>query len=167
MAFTANTAAGHPMCLYQFCTSRKQTSLFVFFPFFSSLLCLLTGISGLWLGQSNITCFQHPIMSLAKCLALLWCWRVNLSPSLKTLAVFKRFSRISMPLVPFIMPSTLSSFSGLDKDKHHTASHHHHHVLNWRWCVQGLTLHPHHLLSDACCVSYQVCGELQLATRIR
>ena len=68
--------------------------------------CSIGFRSGLWLGQSRMVTVCHSFVILAVCLGSLSCWKVNLWPSLRSRALWKRFSsRISLYLAAFIFPS--------------------------------------------------------------
>ncbi len=65
--------------------------------------------SGLWLGHSRTVTellWSHSFVILAVCLGSLSCWKANLRPSLRSWALWRRFSsRISLYLAAFIFPS--------------------------------------------------------------
>ena len=60
-----------------------------------------------WASQEGSQLFRsHSFVILAVCLGSLSCWKVNLWPSLRSRALWKRFSsRISLYLAAFIFPS--------------------------------------------------------------
>lgn len=69
--------------------------------------------SGLFLSLWGYWIFfkYHFSVTLVECLGLVLCWKVNLRPSLKCLAVWNRISsRILLNLSTSFLPSTLSSF---------------------------------------------------------
>ncbi len=60
--------------------------------------------------QSQELLWSHSFVILAVCLGSLSCWKVNLRPSLRSWALWRRFSsRISLYLATFIFPSTATS----------------------------------------------------------
>ncbi len=71
--------------------------------------CSIGFKSGLWLGHSRTVTellWSHSFVILAVCLGSLSCWKVNLRPSLRSWALWRRFSsRISLYLAAFIFPS--------------------------------------------------------------
>ena len=75
--------------------------------------CSIGFRSGLWLGQSRMVTElfrSHSFVILAVFLGSLSCWKVNLRPSLRSRALWKRFSsRISLYLAAFIFPSIATS----------------------------------------------------------
>ncbi len=66
--------------------------------------CSIGFKSGLWLGHSKTVTellWSHSFVILAVCLGSLSCWKVNLRPSLRSWALWRRFSsRISLYLAP-------------------------------------------------------------------
>ena len=80
--------------------------------------CSIGFKSGLWLGHSRTfrdLSQSHPCVVLAVCLGLLSCWKVNISPSLRSWALCSRFSsKISL-----YFPSILSSLPVPAAEKHH------------------------------------------------
>ncbi len=70
--------------------------------------CSIGFKSGLWLGHSRTVTellWSHSFVILAVCLGSLSCWKVNLRPSLRSWALWRRFSsRISLYLAAFIFP---------------------------------------------------------------
>ncbi len=70
--------------------------------------CSIGFKSGLWLGRSRTVTelwWSHSFVILAVCLGSLSCWKVNLRPSLRSWALWRRFSsRISLYLAAFIFP---------------------------------------------------------------
>ncbi len=75
--------------------------------------CSIGFKSGLWLGHSRTVTEllgSHSFVFLAVCLGSLSCWKVNLRPSLRSWALWRRFSsRISLYLAAFIFPSIATS----------------------------------------------------------
>ncbi len=75
--------------------------------------CSIGFKSGLWLGHSRTVTellWSHSFVILAVCLGSLSCWKVNLRPSLRSWALWWRFSsRISLYLAAFIFPSIATS----------------------------------------------------------
>ncbi len=75
--------------------------------------CSIGFKSGLWLGHSRTVTellWSHSFVILAVCLGSLSCWKVNLRPSLRSWALWRRFSsRISLYLTAFIFPSIATS----------------------------------------------------------
>ncbi len=75
--------------------------------------CSIGFKSGLWLGHSRTVTellWSHSFIILAVCLGSLSCWKVNLRPSLRSWALWRRFSsRISLYLAAFIFPSIATS----------------------------------------------------------
>ncbi len=71
--------------------------------------CSIGFKSGLWLGHSRTVTellWSHSFVILAVCLGSLSCWKVNLRPSLRSWALWRRFSsRMSLYLAAFIFPS--------------------------------------------------------------
>ncbi len=71
--------------------------------------CSIGFKSGLWLGHSRTVTellWSHSFVILAVCLGSLSCWKVNLRPSLRSWALWRRFSsRTSLYLAAFIFPS--------------------------------------------------------------
>ncbi len=67
--------------------------------------CSIGFKSGLWLGHSRTVTellWSHSFVILAVCLGSLSCWKVNLRPSLRSWALWRRFSsRISLYLAAF------------------------------------------------------------------
>ena len=62
---------------------------------------------------------SHSFVILAVCLGSLSCWKVNLRPSLRSRALWKRFSsRISLYLAAFIFPSIATSRPVPAAEKH-------------------------------------------------
>ena len=84
--------------------------------------CSIGFRSGLWLGQSRMVTElfrSHSFVILAVCLGSLSCWKVNLQPSLRSRALWKRFSsRISLYLAAFIVPSIATSGPVPAAEKH-------------------------------------------------
>ncbi len=92
-------------------------------PFFRSLQrCSIGFKSGLWLGHSRTVMellWSHSFVILAVCLGSLSCWKVNLRPSLRSWALWRRFSsRISLYLAAFIFPSIATSRPVPAAEKH-------------------------------------------------
>ncbi len=92
-------------------------------PFFRSLQrCSIGFKSGLWLGHSRTVTellWSHSFVILAVCLGSLSCWKVNLRPSLRSWALWRRFSsRISLYLAAFIFPSIATSRPVPAAEKH-------------------------------------------------
>ena len=74
--------------------------------------CSIVSKSRLWLGHSRDLSWRHSYIVLAVCLRLLSCCKVNLQPSLRSWALWSRFSsRISLYFPPFIFPLLMSSLS--------------------------------------------------------
>ncbi len=68
--------------------------------------CSIGFKSGLWLGHSRTVTellWSHSFVILAVCLGSLSCWKVNLRPSLRSWALWRRFSSA------FIFPSIATS----------------------------------------------------------
>ncbi len=84
--------------------------------------CSIGFKSGLWLGHSRTVTellWSHSFVILAVCLGSLSCWKVNLRPSLRSWALWRRFSsRISLYLAAFIFPSTATSRPVPAAEKH-------------------------------------------------
>ncbi len=83
--------------------------------------CSIGFKSGLWLGHSiTVTeLWSHSFVILAVCLASLSCWKVNLQPSLRSWALWRRFSsRISLYLAAFIFPSIATNRPVPAAEKH-------------------------------------------------
>ncbi|XP_075931719.1 gamma-aminobutyric acid receptor-associated protein-like 2 isoform X2 [Anarhichas minor] len=83
-------------------------------PIFRSLQrCSIGFKSGLWLGHSRTfteLSRSHSFVILAVCLGSLSCWKMNLHPSLRSRALWSRFSsRMSLYIAAFIFPSILTS----------------------------------------------------------
>ncbi len=78
--------------------------------------------SGLWLGHLRTVTellWSHSFVILAVCLGSLSCWKVNLRPSLRSWALWRRFSsRISLYLAAFIFPSIATSRPVPAAEKH-------------------------------------------------
>ncbi len=78
--------------------------------------------SGLWLGHSRTVTellWSHSFVILAVCLESLSCWKVNLRPSLRSWALWRRFSsRIYLYLAAFIFPSIATSRPVPAAEKH-------------------------------------------------
>ena len=63
--------------------------------------------------------WSHSSVALALCLGSLSCWNVNLQHSLRSFALWSRFSsRIYLYLAPFIVPSILTRLPVLATEKH-------------------------------------------------
>ncbi len=75
-----------------------------------------------WLGHSRTVTellWSHSFVILAVCLGSLSCWKVNLRPSLRSWALWRRFSsRISLYLAAFIFPSIATSRPVPAAEKH-------------------------------------------------
>ncbi len=101
--------------------------------------CSIGFKSGLWLGHSRTVTellWSHSFVILAVCLGSLSCWKVNLWPSLRSWALWRRFSsRISLYLAAFIFPSIATSRPVPAAEKHPTAwcCHHHASLLGLYW----------------------------------
>ncbi len=84
--------------------------------------CSIGFKSGLWLGHSRTVTellWSHSFVILAVCLGSLSCWKVNLRPSLRSWALWIRFSsRISLYLAAFIFPSIATSRPVPAAEKH-------------------------------------------------
>ncbi len=84
--------------------------------------CSIGFKSGLWLGHSRTVTellWSHSFVILAVCLGSLSCWKVNLWPSLRSWALWRRFSsRISLYLATFIFPSIATSRPVPAAEKH-------------------------------------------------
>ncbi len=84
--------------------------------------CSIGFKSGLWLGHSRTVTellWSHSFVILAVCLGSLSCWKVNLRPSLRSWALWRRFSsRISLYLAAFIFPSIATSRPVPAAEKH-------------------------------------------------
>ncbi len=84
--------------------------------------CSIGFKSGLWLGHSRTVTellWSHSFVILAVCLGSLSCWKVNLRPSLRSWALWRRFSsRISLYLTAFIFPSIATSRPVPAAEKH-------------------------------------------------
>ena len=85
--------------------------------------CSISFKSGLWLGNSRsfaeLSC-SHSFVFLALCLESLSCWAMNLYPSLRSRALWSRFSsRMSLYIAAFIFPSILTSLQVPATEKHH------------------------------------------------
>ncbi len=84
--------------------------------------CSIGFKSGLWLGHSRTVTellWSHSFVILAVCLGSLSCWKVNLRPSLRSWALWRRFlSRISLYLATFIFPSIATSHPVPAAEKH-------------------------------------------------
>ena len=95
----------------------------VFTAIFKSLQRCLIGLkTGLWLGHSRTfreLSRSHSYVILAVCLGSLSCWKMNLSPSLTSWALWSRFSaRIFLYFALFIFPSTQTSLPIPATEKH-------------------------------------------------
>ncbi len=107
--------------------------------FWSLQRCSIGFKSGLWLGHSRTVTellWSHSFVILAVCLGSLSCWKVNLRPSLRSWALWRRFSsRISLYLAAFIFPSIATSRPVPAAEKHPTAwcCHHHASLLGLYW----------------------------------
>ncbi len=99
--------------------------------------CSIGFKSGLWLGHSRTVTellWSHSFVILAVlCLGSLSCWKVNLRPSLRSWALWRRFSsRISLYLAAFIFPLDCNQSSCPCSWKNTpTAWCCHHHVHCW------------------------------------
>ncbi len=74
-----------------------------------------------WAIQETVTelLWSHSFIILAVCLGSLSCWKVNLRPSLRSWALWRRFSsRISLYLAAFIFPSIATSHPVPAAEKH-------------------------------------------------
>ncbi len=84
--------------------------------------CSIEFKSGLWLGHSRTVTellWSHSFIILAVCLGSLSCWKVNLRPTLRSWALWRRFSsRISLYLAAFIFPSIATSRPVPAAEKH-------------------------------------------------
>ncbi len=84
--------------------------------------CSIGFKSGLWLGHSRTVTellWSHSFVILAVCLGSLSFWKVNLRPSLRSWALWRRFSsRISLYLAAFIFPSIATSRPVPAAEKH-------------------------------------------------
>ncbi len=84
--------------------------------------CSIGFKSGLCLGHSRTVTellWSHSFVILAVCLGSLSCWKVNLRPSLRSWALWRRFSsRISLYLAAFIFPSIATSRPVPAAEKH-------------------------------------------------
>ncbi len=95
--------------------------------------------SGLWLGHSRTVTellWSHSFVILAVCLGSLSCWKVNLRPSLRSWALWRRFSsRISLYLAAFIFPRLQPVVLSLQLKNTPTAwcCHHHASLLGLYW----------------------------------
>ncbi len=94
--------------------------------------------SGLWLGHSRTVTellWSHSFIILAVCLGSLSCWKVNLRPSLRSWAHWRRFSsRISLYLAasfPRLQPVVLSL--QLKNTPTACCCHHHASLLGLYW----------------------------------
>ncbi len=92
-------------------------------PFYRTLQrCSIGFKSGIWLGHSRTVTellWSHSFVILAVCLGSLSCWKVNLRPSLRSWALWRRFSsRISLYLAAFIFPSIATSRPVPAAEKH-------------------------------------------------
>ena len=87
---------------------RRCTALFR-----SLQRCSIGFKSGLWLGNTRTfteLSRSHSFVILAVCLGWLSCWKMNLRPSLRSRALWSRFSsRMSLDIAAFIFPSILTS----------------------------------------------------------
>ncbi len=124
-------------------------------PFFRSLQrCSIGFKSRLWLGHSRTVTellWSHSFVILAVCLGSLSCWKVNLWPSLRSWALWRRFSsRISLYLAAFIFPSIATSRPVPAAENTPTAwcCHHHASLLGLYWTGDELVpgfLHTYRL----------------------
>ena len=76
---------------------------------------------GLWLSHSRTFTFlfwSNSSVALAVCLGSLSCCNVNLHHSLKSFALWSRFSSICLYLAPFSVPSILTSLPDPAAEKH-------------------------------------------------
>ncbi len=109
--------------------------------------------SGLWLGHSRTVTellWSHSFVILAVCLGSLSCWKVNLRPSLRSWALWRRFSsRISLYLAAFIFPSIATSRPVPAAENTPTAWCCHHHAsllgLYWTGVSSAWFLHTYRL----------------------
>ena len=96
---------------------RRWTAIFKSFHRFS-----MGFKSWLSLGHCRTFTFMfwsHSSVALAVCLGSLSCWNVNLHRSLRSFALWSRFSsRIYLYLAPFIVPSILTSLAVPATKKH-------------------------------------------------
>ncbi len=86
--------------------------------------------------NSHELLWSHSFVILAVCLGSLSCWKVNLRPSLRSWALWRRFSsRISLYLAAFIFPSIATSRLSLQLKNTPTAwcCHHHASLLGLYW----------------------------------
>ena len=109
--------------------------------------CSIGFKSGLWLGHSRTfteLSWSHSFDILAVCLGSLSCWKMNRHPSLRSRALWSRFSsRMSLYIAAFIFPSILTSLPVPATEKHphsmmlpppcFTVGM----VLAWWWAVPG------------------------------
>ena len=71
-------------------------------------------------GHSQICPWSHSSIVLAVCFGSLSCWKVNLRPSLRSWALWSRFSSsFSLYSAPFIFPSILTCLPVIAIEKHH------------------------------------------------
>ncbi len=121
-------------------------------PFFRSLQrCSIGFKSGLWLGHSRTVTellWSHSFVILAVCLGSFSCWELNLRPSLRSWALWRRFSS-GYPCTwphssfPRLQPVVLSL--QLKTPPQHDAATHHASLLGLYWTgdEQGLVFFLH------------------------
>ncbi len=94
--------------------------------------CSIGFKSGLWLGHSRTVTellWSHSFVILAVCLGSLSCWKVNLRPSLRSWALWRRFSsRISSGVVEGIRRYTAYTHFFISRHSVYP-------LLNPLWCV--------------------------------